>query len=82
MSLGSTVDFLPDDINNVMSRINKANESIGGLKCMWDANEDSMMTKIKLHKAIPMHLSFHGSKNWSGNEADLKENRHAPPQAY
>ena len=32
-----------------------------------------MMTKIKLHKAIPMNLSLHGSENWSGNEADLKK---------
>ena len=71
--LGSTIDFLLDDATDVINRINKARKSIGALKCVWDAKEVTLMTKTKLHEAIPMNIVSCGSENWSGNEADLNK---------
>ena len=73
LCLGSTIGFLLDDATDVTNRISKAKKSMGTLKCMWDAKEVTLTTKIKLHKAIPTNLALCGSDNWSGNEADLKK---------
>ena len=63
MCLSSTIDFLLDDATNVTNRINKARNSMGALKCAWDAKEVTLMTKVKFYEIIPMNLALHGSEN-------------------
>ena len=69
--LGSNVDFMLDETVDVKNRISKAVESMGALKCSYDAKKVPLITKINLYHAISMSLVLCRSENWSGNKGDL-----------
>ena len=69
--LGSIIDFLLDDTSDIKSRILKANCAVGALKCIWNAPEISLNTKVKLFLAIPVNFALWNCETWSGNLLDL-----------
>ena len=50
------INFLLDDIEDVMNQINKVSKSIGILKFVWDTKDVLLETKIKLYTLILLNL--------------------------
>ena len=71
MCIGSTLNFIMDDTEDVKNRINKVTKSMGAFNVIWEAREIPLKSKIKLHEAMLMDLLLWESDDWSVNKGNV-----------
>ena len=69
---GSIISFVLDDTVDVDSRVSNYSKSMGTLRFIWNNNNVTLITKVKLHNAT-LNLISRGGENWSGNAANVSK---------
>ena len=69
--LGTVIDYLLDDSNDIRICINKANKAMGALSFIWNSLNVQIDSKIKLYLDVPVNLALWNGERWSGSQADL-----------
>ena len=73
LDLLSLISFILNDDHNIAERIKKANQSMGALKCFWDAKEVDLRSKFLIYNAIPISLLLWGSESWALTKVLIKK---------
>ena len=70
--LGSEIDFLLNNTNEIKIMINKANKAMRVLNFIQNAKPIALEVKIKLFLAIPVNLALWNGETWAENKNNLK----------
>ena len=63
--LGSVINFLLYDKEDIDQRITKANKAMGALKHFWRSDKVDTHAKYLIYMAIPLNLLLWGCESWA-----------------
>ena len=71
--LGSYISFDLDDIYDINSRINKANQIMGALKFFWSSENVDIHAKYLIYMAVPLNLLLWGCESWATTKESIRK---------